>query len=107
MEDEKEPQSEFSNSQGFTLLPWRDGVARLVLILELEDESALTRAAESIADASINEHMRISFKVAGAVKHLVQLLDHHNDAVRLAVTRALERLSVRSFGLYPHFNSLF
>ncbi|KAK6921639.1 LOW QUALITY PROTEIN: hypothetical protein RJ641_012146 [Dillenia turbinata] len=78
----------------FTLLPWRDGVARLVLILGLEDESAIARAANSIADASINEHMRISFREAGAVKHLVQLLDHNNDAIRWAVIRALEKLSI-------------
>ncbi|KAI8021362.1 U-box domain-containing protein 12 [Camellia lanceoleosa] len=94
MEDEQKSQSESSSGCRFTLLPWVDGVARLVLILGLEDESAIARAAESIADASINEHMRVAFKEAGAVKHLVRLLDHHGDAVRLAVIHALERLSV-------------
>ena len=94
VEDERKSQS-VSTSQRFTLLPWMDGVARLVLILGLEDELAISRAAESIADASINEHMRISFKEAGAMKHLVRLLDHNNDSVRFAVTCALERLSVR------------
>ncbi|KAL7240207.1 hypothetical protein ACSBR2_005970 [Camellia fascicularis] len=94
MEDEQKSQSESSSGCRFTLLPWVDGVARLVLILGLEDESATARAAESIADASINEHMRVAFKEAGAVKHLVRLLDHHGDAVRLAVIHALERLSV-------------
>uniref|UniRef100_A0A5B7BN26 Uncharacterized protein n=1 Tax=Davidia involucrata TaxID=16924 RepID=A0A5B7BN26_DAVIN len=94
MEDEKKSQNESSSSQRFTLLPWLDGVARLVLILGLEDESAIARAAESMADASINEDMRVSFKEAGAVKHLVRLLDHHSNAVRLAAIRALERLSV-------------
>ncbi|WJZ80523.1 hypothetical protein VitviT2T_000435 [Vitis vinifera] len=93
VEDERKSQS-VSTSQRFTLLPWMDGVARLVLILGLEDELAISRAAESIADASINEHMRISFKEAGAMKHLVRLLDHNNDSVRFAVTCALERLSV-------------
>lgn len=93
VEDERKSQS-VSTSQRFTLLPWMDGVARLVLILGLEDELAISRAAQSIADASINEHMRISFKEAGAVKHLVRLLDHNNDSVRFAVTCALERLSV-------------
>lgn len=93
VEDERKSQS-VSTSQRFTLLPWMDGVARLVLILGLEDELAISRAAESIADASINEHMRISFKEAGAVKHLVRLLHHNNDSVRFAVTCALERLSV-------------
>ncbi|GAV63425.1 Arm domain-containing protein/KAP domain-containing protein [Cephalotus follicularis] len=94
LEDEKKSQSYFSKYQRLNLLPWMDGVARLVLILGLEDEVAIARAAESIANASINEHMRISFKEAGAIKHLVQLLGHNNDAVRLAVTCALERLSV-------------
>ncbi|KAA8532551.1 hypothetical protein F0562_032633 [Nyssa sinensis] len=97
MDDEKKSQNETSSSQRFTLLPWMDGVARLVLILGLEDESAIARAAESIADASFNEHMRVSFKEAGAVKHLVRLLDHHSDAVRLAAIRALERLSVSNY----------
>nr|XP_011463192.1 PREDICTED: uncharacterized protein LOC101307300 isoform X3 [Fragaria vesca subsp. vesca] len=93
MDDEKK-QSEIVTGQQLTLLPWVDGVARLVLILGLEDESAIVRAAESVADASINEHMRISFKEAGAVKLLVQLLDSKNDAIRLAAIQALERLSV-------------
>lgn len=92
--DEKK-QSEITTGKQLTLLPWVDGVARLVLILGLEDESAIARAAESISDASINEHIRIAFKEAGAVKHLVQFLDSNNDAVILAATRALERLSVR------------
>lgn len=87
--------SESSDSQQVTLLPWVDGVARLVLILELEDKSAIARAADSIADVSINEHMRIAFKEAGAVNHLVRHLNSDDGDVRLAVTRALERLSVR------------
>lgn len=99
MEDGKR-ESESSSSWQLTLLPWVDGVARLVLILELEDELALSRAAESIADASINEEMRIAFKEAGAVKNLVRLLDSTNQAVKLSVTRALERLSVRYFNLH-------
>lgn len=94
-EDGRKPESEFPTDLRLTLLPWMDGVARLVLILGLEDERAITRAAESIAHASINEHMRISFKEAGAIKYLVQLLDHSSDAVRLSVTHALERLSLR------------
>ncbi|ONI31772.1 hypothetical protein PRUPE_1G330100 [Prunus persica] len=93
LEDEKN-QSEVTTGKRLTLLPWMDGVARLVLILGLEDESAIARAAESIADTSINEHIRIAFKEAGAVKPLVQHLDSKNDAVILAVTQALEKLSV-------------
>ncbi|XP_030498679.2 uncharacterized protein LOC115714222 [Cannabis sativa] len=93
MEDGKR-ESELPSGRKVTILPWVDGVARLVLILELEDESALSRAADSIADASISEEMRIAFKEAGAVRNLVRLLDYKNQAVKLSVTRALERLSV-------------
>ncbi|XP_038874402.1 uncharacterized protein LOC120067080 [Benincasa hispida] len=93
-EDLKDSQSESSTSNHLTLLPWIDGVARLVLILELEDDNAIVRAAESIADASINEHMRISFKEAGAIKHLVKFLDYMNNSVKWAAVQALERLSI-------------
>lgn len=94
VEDTKLPQSELSKNKQFTLLPWMDGVARLVLILELEDELSICRAAESIARASINEHLRNSFKEAGAVKNLIQLLDHNSDAIIFAAVGALERLSI-------------
>ncbi|XP_058184334.1 vacuolar protein 8 isoform X2 [Rhododendron vialii] len=94
MDDEKVNQSESSLDSKFTVLEWIDGIARLVLILGLEDESAIARAAEAIADASISEHMRTSFKEAGAIKPLLQLLDHRSDAVRLAAVDALERLSI-------------
>ncbi|XP_030513026.1 uncharacterized protein LOC115727034 isoform X2 [Rhodamnia argentea] len=96
IELEEETKSQPGNSSGWrlTLLPCMDGVARLILILELEDESAIARAAESIADASINEYMRISFKEAGAIKHLVKLLERDNDAIKIASTHALERLSL-------------
>ncbi|XP_024991087.1 uncharacterized protein LOC112525269 isoform X2 [Cynara cardunculus var. scolymus] len=93
-EDESNKTGSPTSDQRFTILPWVDGVARLVLILELEDESAIAKAAESIADSSISEHMRTSFKEAGAVKNLVRLIDHHSESVRLAAIRALERLSV-------------
>ncbi|KAL5071014.1 hypothetical protein RYX36_021901 [Vicia faba] len=86
--------SEYSDDQTrLTLLHWIDGVARLVLILELDDKSAILRAAKSIASACINEHMRIAFKEAGAVKQLLRLLSCNDDAVQLAATQALERLS--------------
>ncbi|KAF5202427.1 Arm repeat superfamily protein [Thalictrum thalictroides] len=94
VEEGRKPQLETSTNQQYTLLPWIDGVARLVIILGLEDVSAISRAALSIADASINEHMRTSFAVAGAIKYLVQLLNHHNENVKLAACHALERLSV-------------
>ncbi|KAF3616760.1 putative CST complex subunit CTC1-like [Capsicum annuum] len=63
-EEENKSSGEFPSNPRFTLLPWMDGVARLVLILGLEDESAIARAADAIADVSINEHMRGSFKEA-------------------------------------------
>ncbi|XAR72220.1 hypothetical protein NMG60_11018789 [Bertholletia excelsa] len=94
IENGKNSWSEPSSGSGFTILPWMDGVARLVLILGLEDESAIAKAAESIANASVSEHMRLAFKEAGAVKHLVRLLEHQSGAVRLAATCALERLSI-------------
>ncbi|KAJ6803746.1 uncharacterized protein M6B38_189860 [Iris pallida] len=94
MEDGKVPQMQPPKSQKHTLLPWIDGIARLVLILGLEDESAVTRAAYSIADASISEHMRISFREAGAIKPLLQLLSHDSEAIREAVASALEKLCV-------------
>ncbi|KAI3733830.1 hypothetical protein L6452_13287 [Arctium lappa] len=93
-EDESNKTGSPTSDQRFTILPWVDGVARMVLILELEDESAVAKAAESIADSSISEHMRTSFKEAGAVKNLVRLIDHHSESVRLAAIHALERLSV-------------
>ena len=88
--------SECSDDQPrLTLLHWIEGVARLTLILELEDKSAIVRAAESIASACINEHMRVAFKEAGAVRHLVRLLYCNDNAVQLAATQALEKLSAR------------
>nr|XP_027099904.1 uncharacterized protein LOC113719082 [Coffea arabica] len=115
MEDENKSDPKSSSSWRFTLLPWVDGVARLVLILGLDDESAIARAADSIADSSVNEHIRLSFKEAGAINHLSQLLNHPNETVRLPVIRALERLSIsndvcqiieREGVVYPLINSL-
>lgn len=101
----REPQPDLPIDEQITILRWVDGVARLVLIIGLEDEVAIARAAQSIADVSINEHMRQSFKEAGAIKPLVQLLDHKSDAIRLAATCALERLSVR-FSSFPYSMSV-
>ncbi|XP_072967154.1 uncharacterized protein [Typha angustifolia] len=94
MEDGRKAESQSLSNQHYTLLHWIDGVARLVLILGLEDLSAIIRAAYSIADASISENMRISFKEAGAIRHLVQLLHHNSETVRQAVVHALDRLSL-------------
>ncbi|XP_075110137.1 uncharacterized protein LOC107812016 isoform X1 [Nicotiana tabacum] len=94
MEEDNISSGELSSNPRFTLLPWMDGVARLVLILGLEDESAIARAAEAIADVSVNEQMQVSFKEAGAINPLVRLINHPSDTVKLAVIRALERLSI-------------
>ncbi|KAK1322331.1 hypothetical protein QJS10_CPA03g00692 [Acorus calamus] len=94
LEEGTNSQMESLSKQRYTLLPWIDGIARLVLILGLQDSSAIARAAQSVADACINEYMRVSFKEAGAVRYLVQLLNHDDESVRLAVSHALERLSV-------------
>ncbi|CAO2165078.1 unnamed protein product [Urochloa humidicola] len=96
LDDEGNEQPESENNDLYTILPWVDGVARLVLILGLEDASAIKKAARAIGDASINEHMRISFKEAGAVKPLLQLLKHNDVPVREAAAYALEKLSVSS-----------
>ncbi|PHT34634.1 hypothetical protein CQW23_26434 [Capsicum baccatum] len=93
-EEENKSSGEFPSNPRFTLLPWMDGVARLVLILGLEDESAIARAAGAIADLSINEHIRGSFKEAGAINPLVRLINHPSDNVKLAVIRAIQRLSI-------------
>ncbi|XP_074338981.1 uncharacterized protein LOC141677120 [Apium graveolens] len=94
LDDQMKFNGESASDRRVTVLPWMDGVARLTLILTLEDESAVARAAEAIADASISEHMRVSFKEAGAVKHLIQLVDHQNSSIRLAAIHALDRLSL-------------
>lgn len=93
-EDGSNLESGSSNSFHQTLLPLKDGIARLVLILELEDETAIAKAADSIAAASVSEQMRTSFREAGAVKRLVHLLSYHGDAVRSSVLNALDKLSI-------------
>ncbi|XP_020571255.1 uncharacterized protein LOC110018317 [Phalaenopsis equestris] len=90
--DERRSESNSSFNQRHTLLPCIDGVARLVLFLGLEDVSAITRAALSIADGAISEHLRILFKEAGAIQRLVTLLSHDDKLVQEAVVYALDRL---------------
>jgi hypothetical protein len=103
LDDEGNEQSGSEKNDVYTILPWVDGIARLVLIIGLEDISAIKKAATAIGDASINEHMRSSFKEAGAVKPLLQLLKHNDIPVREAAAYALEKLSVR----YTFFPLLF
>ncbi|XP_051207615.1 uncharacterized protein [Lolium perenne] len=96
LDDEGKEQSETQRNDLYTILPWVDGVARLVLIIGLEDVSAIAKAANAIGNASLNEHMRTSFKEAGAVRPLLQLLVHSDLPVREATAYALEKLSVSS-----------
>lgn len=77
-----------------TLMPWWDGIARLVFIIVLDDLSAVERAAYSIADISINEEIRNAIQEAGAIPHLVRLLGHKDEALKIAAAFALERLSL-------------
>ncbi|XP_044348794.1 uncharacterized protein [Triticum aestivum] len=93
---EGKEQSGSQRNDHYTILPWIDGVARLVLIIGLQDVSAIAKAAHAIGDASVNEHMRTSFMEAGAVKSLLQLLMHNDVPVREASAYALEKLSVSS-----------
>jgi hypothetical protein len=65
LDDEGKDQSGFEKNDLYTILPWIDGVARLVLILGLEDVSAIKKATRAIGDASVNEHMCTSLKEAG------------------------------------------
>jgi hypothetical protein len=99
LDDEGKEQSETQRNDLYTILPWVDGVARLVLIIGLEDVSAIAKAANAIGNASLNEHMRTSFKEAGAVRPLLQLLVHSDLPVREATAYALEKLSVRYYCL--------
>jgi hypothetical protein len=101
LDDEGNERSGSEKSDLYTILPWVDGVARLVLILGLEDVSAIKKAARG--NASINEHMRTSFKEAGAVKPLLQLLKHDDMSVREAAAYALEKLSVRYIIIHLFF----
>ncbi|ONM15299.1 ARM repeat superfamily protein [Zea mays] len=94
LDDQGQEESGSEKNDMYTILPWVDGVARLVLILGLEDVSAIKKAARAMGDASINEHMRTSFKEAGAVKPLLQLLKHKDVHVREAGAYALEKLCV-------------
>lgn len=93
-EDESKLERGFSTSFHQTLLPWKDGIARMVLILELEDETAIAKAADSIAASAVNEHMRTSFREAGAVQRLVHLLSLNSNAVKSSVLSALDKLSI-------------
>jgi hypothetical protein len=91
------PQPWTASELSVTLMPWRDGIARLVFILVVDDLSAVERVAYSIADISINEEMRIAIQEAGAIPHLVRLLAHKYEALKVAAAFALERLSMRFY----------
>lgn len=79
----------------FTLMPWWEGVPRLVLILGLEDLTVVQKAAEALAQIAINEDLRQAIHKAGAVPHLVRLLGCGDEAATEATALALDMLGRR------------
>ena len=75
-------------------MPWWDGIAHLVFILVLDDLSAVERVAYSIVDISINEEMLNALQEARTIPHLVRLLEHKDEALKVAAAFVLERLSL-------------
>eukprot|EP00897_Mesotaenium_endlicherianum_P008955 jgi/Mesen1/8088/ME000434S07338 len=89
-----EPADGGSSSDKVTVMPWWDGVARLVLILGLENADVAARAADAVADFAIAEDHRQAIRRAGAVPQLVRLLSSGNEAATAAAASALERLAL-------------
>eukprot|EP00249_Psilotum_nudum_P018091 c26634_g1_i4 orf=741-2645(-) len=77
-----------------TIMPWWDGIPRLVLILGLEDVTVAKLAADTISDIAVTEEMRQAVHKAGAVPHLVRLLGCGDEATTESATSALEKLSI-------------
>jgi len=78
-----------------TFMPWWDGIARLVLILGLQNPSVAKKAAESLAEISITEDYRQAIHKAGAVPHLVKWLGSGDEAATEAAAHALDMLGKR------------
>lgn len=77
-----------------TIMPWWDGIPRLVLILGLEDISVATLAASTISEIAVNEEIRQAIQKAGSVPHLVRLLGSGSESATQATACALERLAI-------------
>ncbi|KAL3688296.1 hypothetical protein R1sor_014605 [Riccia sorocarpa] len=77
-----------------TLMPWWDGITRLVLILGLDNFEVAKQALEAIAQISINEEYRQAVQKAGAVPHLVRWLGCGDEDITEAAVFALEKLAI-------------
>lgn len=77
-----------------TIMPWWDGIPRLVLILGLEDLRVATFAARTISEIAINEDIRQAIQRAGSIPHLVRLLGSGSEAATEASASALEQLAI-------------
>ncbi|CAI7872072.1 unnamed protein product [Closterium sp. NIES-53] len=95
---EKEEQAEEEpawSSKSYTLMSRWDGVARLVLLMTLENERVAARALAAAAElARAGEGNRRALRDAGAVVHAVRWMGAGGAAVRVAAVAAVERLSV-------------
>lgn len=78
-----------------TLMPWWEGIPRLVLILGLEDLTVAHKAAESLAEIAINEDFRQAIHKAGAVPHLVRMLGCGDEESMEAAALSLDMLGKR------------
>ncbi|KAJ7543007.1 hypothetical protein O6H91_09G021900 [Diphasiastrum complanatum] len=81
------------NDCKITLMPWWDGIPRLILILGLEDVQYARRAADSISDIAFSEENRQAVAKAGGIPHLVRLLGCGDEAATEAVASAIEKLA--------------
>lgn len=84
-----------SSDSEVTLMPWWDGIARLVLILGLQNPIVAKKAAESLAEISITEDYRQAINKAGAVPHLVKWLGSGDEAATEAAALTLDMLGKR------------
>lgn len=77
-------------------MPWWDGIARLVLILGLQNAEVAKKAAESLAEiCGATEDYRQAVQKAGAVPHLVKWLGSGDEGATEAVVLALDVLGKR------------
>lgn len=97
---EKEAKTQVSddsvNGKGqITIMPWYDGIPRLVLILGLEDVNVARLAATTISEVAVNEEIRQAIHKAGSIPHLLRLLGSGDELATHAAASALEKLAVR------------
>lgn len=78
-----------------TLLPWWDGIPRLILILGLDDLTVARQAALAVAEIAINEENRQAVHRGGAIPQLVRLLGSGDEDATAAAAFALDKLAIR------------